>query len=146
MTRVSPYCPETREATLALFMANPSGNKTFAHTLGLTPSGANDRMARLMRYLGVGNRAQLYITTRERQHGPRPGYINIPALSPAQNLVASTLWLHYDKSDDALGRILGLSPQTVQSHLMSINRALGTHSRLEILAHIYQRLAPSQHK
>jgi DNA-binding CsgD family transcriptional regulator len=57
-----------------------------------------------------------------------------PALTPRQSRVVQLVSAGYD--DRSIGRLLGISPRTVHTHLQHVYRTLGVTSRTEALAQL----------
>ena len=57
-----------------------------------------------------------------------------PLLTPRQSRVVQLVSAGYD--DQSIGRLLGISPRTVHTHLQHVYRALGVTSRTEALAQL----------
>jgi DNA-binding CsgD family transcriptional regulator len=63
-----------------------------------------------------------------------PTFADTPFLTPRQSRVLQLVSAGYD--DRSIGRLLGISPRTVHTHLQHVYRALGVTSRTEALAQL----------
>ncbi|MEM7159309.1 MAG: LuxR C-terminal-related transcriptional regulator [Myxococcota bacterium] len=136
--RHEPIGLSAREAQTATLVAHGHSNKLIAYELGLSEStvGAHLRSARAK--LGASSRRALIEMLRNPAgEVPTGSRISFEGLTRAQRDVLK-LWSR-GASVDEIAAARGCSRRTVDKHIENAYRALGVHSRAELVA----RLEPS---